>query len=50
MILAYNIDERLIKRGEILLSLDFVDNYEQELALDELGRPYTRLLIAMHNS
>ncbi|GIU71275.1 MAG: hypothetical protein KatS3mg003_1962 [Candidatus Nitrosocaldaceae archaeon] len=33
MILAYNIDERLIKRGEILLSLDFVDNYEQELAL-----------------
>ncbi|GIU71677.1 MAG: hypothetical protein KatS3mg003_1156 [Candidatus Nitrosocaldaceae archaeon] len=40
MILAYNIDERLIKRGEILLSLDFVDNYEQEL--EEMNKDYTR--------
>ncbi|GIU72027.1 MAG: hypothetical protein KatS3mg003_1506 [Candidatus Nitrosocaldaceae archaeon] len=40
MILAYNIDERLIKRGEILLSLDFVNNYEQEL--EEMNKDYTR--------
>ncbi|GIU71130.1 MAG: hypothetical protein KatS3mg003_0609 [Candidatus Nitrosocaldaceae archaeon] len=32
----HDIDERLIKIGEILLSLDFVDNYEQEL--EEMNR------------
>ena len=38
------IDERLIRRGEILLNLDFLDSYEAELKamnLDKIGRPYT---------
>ena len=38
------VDERLIRRGEILLSLEFLDSYEDELrAVNEgkVGRPYT---------
>ncbi|GIU71749.1 MAG: IS5 family transposase [Candidatus Nitrosocaldaceae archaeon] len=39
----HDIDERLIKRGEILLSLDFIDNYDKELEelnKHKVGRPY----------
>ena len=38
------VDERLIRRGEILLSLEFLDSYENDLrAVNEgkVGRPYT---------
>jgi len=37
------VDERLIRRGEILLSLDFLDGYEGELRAmnwGKVGRPY----------
>lgn len=37
------VDERLIRRGELLLSLDFLDGYEDELKAmngDKVGRPY----------
>ena len=39
-----SVDERLIRRGEILLSLDFLDGYEDELRTmnhKKVGRPYT---------
>jgi hypothetical protein len=38
------VDERLIRRGELLLTLDFLDNYEEELRNEnagKVGRPYT---------
>ena len=38
-----SVDERLIRRGEILLSLDFLENYEDELRAmnhEKVGRPY----------
>jgi len=38
-----NVDERLIKRGELLLSLDFLERYEDELKAmnrGKVGRPY----------
>jgi len=37
------VDERLIRRGELLLSLDFLDSYEDELRAvnwGKVGRPY----------
>jgi len=37
------VDEGLIRRGEILLSLDFLDGYEDELRAmnwGKVGRPY----------
>lgn len=37
------VDERLIRRGELLLSLDFLDGYEDELRMmnrGKVGRPY----------
>ncbi|GBC74567.1 hypothetical protein HRbin05_00609 [archaeon HR05] len=39
----HEVDERLIKRGEILVSLDFVKNYDKELEemnKGKVGRPY----------
>lgn len=39
-----SVDERLIRRGEILLSLYFLENYEDELRAmnhEKVGRPYT---------
>ena len=38
-----SIDERLIRRGELLLSLEFVDGYDRELRVMNRGkvsRPY----------
>jgi len=38
------VDERLVKRGELLLSLEFVDGYDRELKRmnrGKVGRPYT---------
>ena len=38
-----HVDERLIKRGELLLSLDFLDDYEFELSVmndGKVGRPF----------
>jgi hypothetical protein len=32
------VDERLIKRGELLLSLDFLEDYDFELSLLNDGR------------
>ncbi len=32
------VDERLIRRGEILLSLEFLDSYEDELRAVNEGR------------
>jgi len=33
-----HVDERLIRRGELLLSLDFLESYDFELSLrDSLG-------------
>ena len=32
-----SVDERLIKRGELLLSLDFLERYEDELKSMNLG-------------
>ncbi len=43
MIRTGMIDERLIRRGEILISLDFVENYDKELEAmnkHKVGRPY----------
>jgi len=37
------VDERLIRRGELLLSLDFLDDYGYELSLlndGKVGRPF----------
>ena len=37
------VDERLIRRGELLLSLDFLDDYGFELSLlndGKVGRPF----------
>jgi hypothetical protein len=35
------VDERLIRRGELLLSLDFLDDYELSLLNDgKVGRPF----------
>jgi hypothetical protein len=37
------VDERLIRRGELLLSLDFLDGYGYELSLlndGKVGRPF----------
>jgi hypothetical protein len=37
------VDERLIRRGELLLSLDFLERYDLELSVLNLGkvvRPY----------
>jgi hypothetical protein len=37
------VDERLIRRGELLLSLDFLNNYDYELSLlndGKVGRPF----------
>jgi hypothetical protein len=35
------VDERLIRRGELLLSLDFLDDYELILLNDgKVGRPF----------
>jgi hypothetical protein len=37
------VDERLIRRGELLLSLDFLESYDLELSvlnLGKVGRPY----------
>jgi len=37
------VDERLIRRGELLLSLDFLDGYNDELEAmncKKVGRPY----------
>jgi hypothetical protein len=38
-----SVDERLIRRGELLLSLDFLERYELDLSLlnyGKVGRPY----------
>jgi len=38
------VDERLVKRGELLLSLDFLEGYDRELRRmnrGKVGRPYT---------
>ena len=32
------VDERLIRRGELLLSLDFLEDYDYELSLLNDGR------------
>jgi hypothetical protein len=32
------VDERLIRRGELLLSLDFLDDYDSELSLSNDGK------------
>jgi hypothetical protein len=37
-----SIDEKLIKRGELLLSLDFLKNYDNELRImnnNKIGHP-----------
>jgi len=37
------VDERLIRRGELLLSLDFLESYDYELSLlndGKVGRPF----------
>jgi hypothetical protein len=37
------VDERLIRRGELLLSLDFLESYDFDLSLlnlGKVGRPY----------
>jgi len=37
------VDERLIRRGELLLSLDFLEGYDYELSLlndGKIGRPF----------
>ena len=37
------VDERLIKRGELLLSLDFLESYDFELSVMndcKVGRPF----------
>jgi hypothetical protein len=37
------VDERLIRRGELLLSLDFLESYDLELSVlnfGKVGRPY----------
>ena len=35
------VDERLIRRGELLLSLDFLDDYELSVMNDgKVGRPF----------
>jgi hypothetical protein len=37
------VDERLIRRGELLLSLDFLESYDLDLSLlncGKVGRPY----------
>jgi hypothetical protein len=37
------VDERLIRRGELLLSLDFLNNYDYELSVmndGKVGRPF----------
>jgi hypothetical protein len=37
------VDERLIRRGELLLSLDFLERYDLDLSLlnyGKVGRPY----------
>jgi hypothetical protein len=37
------VDERLIRRGELLLSLDFLDDYDYELSVmndGKVGRPF----------
>jgi len=39
-----SVDERLIRRGELLLSLDFLEKYEEELKTmngGKVGRPFT---------
>jgi len=39
-----SIDERLIKRGELLLSLEFLESYDRDLKsmnIGKVGRPYT---------
>jgi len=38
-----SVDERLVKRGELLLSLDFLESYDRDLRLmnrGKVGRPY----------
>jgi len=38
-----SIDEKLIKRGEILLSLDFLKDYDNELRImnnNKIGHPF----------
>ena len=38
-----SVDERLIRRGELLLSLDFLERYDLDLSLlnyGKVGRPY----------
>ena len=38
------VDERLVKRGELLLSLGFLEGYDRELKRmnrGKVGRPYT---------
>jgi hypothetical protein len=37
------VDERLIRRGELLLSLDFLERYDLDLSVlncGKVGRPY----------
>jgi hypothetical protein len=38
-----SVDERLIRRGELLLSLDFLERYDLDLSVlncGKVGRPY----------
>jgi hypothetical protein len=38
------IDDRLVRRGELLLSLEFLESYDEELEgmnLGKVGRPFT---------
>ena len=39
-----SVDERLIRQGELLLSLDFLETYDEELRamnIGKVGRPFT---------
>ena len=35
-----HVDEGLIRRGELLLSLDFLEGYDFELSKGKVGRPF----------
>ena len=42
-----SVDERLIRRGELLLSLEFLERYDEELGAmncGKVGRPFTLTL------
>ena len=43
------VDERLIRRGELLLSLDFLEDYDLSLLNERLGA-HSRLRVGMSRS